>query len=191
VEMQTSIEAWRRRWKRIQRLGRRKRKDPHLLAFWKFIISLSLAIFAEFAIFFSLLGAGQLGLLDTRTIVSVVVPEVGIGVFLYYFLGERHRGRLDEIVNLMDACAKLSHLRVFAYKWWVFDLSYVENTITRQAYKASAFVDKLSNEGIIEQIVCKNEKEMRRILRESKTKLNEREPTLAELLNPNAKSNVQ
>jgi len=171
----------------MQRLGRRKRKDPHLVRLWKFIVSLSLAIFAEFAIFFSLLAAGQLGLLDVRTIVSVVVPEVGIGVFLYYFLGESRRGRLDELVNLMDAYAKFLHLKVFTYKWWIFDLYYVENTITRQAYKASAFIEKIADEGIIEPIICKNEKEMKRILRESKTRFNEREPSLSELSNPNTK----
>lgn len=112
---------------------------------------------------------------------------MGIGVFLYYFLGESRRGRLDELVNLMDAYAKFLHLKVFTYKWWIFDLYYVENTITRQAYKASAFIEKIADEGIIEPIICKNEKEMKRILRESKTRFNEREPSLSELSNPNTK----
>lgn len=182
---QMSIKAWRHRWRKIRRLMRRRR--THLIVLGRFLLYLGFAICVEFLIIAVLILAGLFGLLDVRTIVSVMVPEVGIGVFLYYFLGERRRGHLDEIVNLMDAYLRLTHLRVLTYKWWFFEFSYVENTVTKRAYKTSDFVDKLTGEGILEEIFCKDEKELRRRLQEDEIQLNERQPSLSELLNPNAK----
>jgi hypothetical protein len=184
--MQKAIVAWRRRSKKwVQQLRRRKRKHPRLMAFLKLVYVFILIGIAELLIFISLLFAGLLGLLDMRTIVSVAVTEVGIGILLYYMLGEHRRGRLDEIVNLMDACAKFSHLKVFTYQMMSFHYYYVVNTLTKQAYVAPTFIENIVDDGVFEVVTCKNQKEMKRKFREEKIKLNDYEPSLADLTNPN------
>jgi hypothetical protein len=184
--MRTPIEAWRRRWEKwMQQLRRRKRKHPHLMALLRFMSFVVLIVFVELLILLSFLIAGLSGLLDLRTIVSVMVPEVAITIVLYYLLGGHRRERLDETVNLMDACARFRHLRIYTYRIMSLHYYYVENTLTKQAYKASSVIESIVDEGIFEVVKCKDQREMKRKLRKNQTKLNDYEPLLTDLLNPN------
>jgi len=166
-------------------LTQRKR---HLTAAWQTLRSLVFAGIAEISVIFLIIILGQSGLLDIRTIVSVAVTEVGIGVFLYHILGESRRSHVDEVLNLMDATEKLSHLRVLTFavyprpfRYWFY---YVENTATKQAYIAPEYIEDMADRGVIAEIECKNEMEMKEILNKNKSTLNERMASLSELLKP-------
>jgi hypothetical protein len=186
--MQESVENWRRRWKKFQRAMRsRQWRYRHGAAVRRILLSAGLFILIEAILFLAVIIIGY-GLLDARTFVSVVTPEVGIAVILYYFLGQSRREHLSQIADTMDVYDKVSHLRLFTFSVWGEPLYYVENTATKQAYRASDFIGKIIDQNILEPVVCRSEREMRRILRKNGTKLNEREPSLAELFNKQAES---
>ena len=127
----------------------------------------------------------QSNLLDIKTIISVVIPEVGISLFIFYLLGQKRRNQLDEAINLMDAFDKFSHLTIYAFTVFHFPFSvifyYITNTHTMEAYIAPKYIDNLADQDVITKIFCKNEKEMKETLTKKKITLNERKPTLDEL----------
>lgn len=154
----------------------------YLEAFWKYVRPLLLAGFVEIGLFYLIVLAGQSGLLDLRTIVSVTVTEVGIGVFLYYFLGQGRRGREEEMVNLMDAAEKLSHLKVYTFSVLKASFYYVENTVTKEYYKAPRNIEDMADLGVITVIVCKNEQDMKATLAKNNSHKNEQEPSIVQLM---------
>src|SRR5271157_575119 len=179
--MQESVRAWRRRWKR--RIRSRKWSYRRFPALRNLLVSVAIVLFFDFGLFGLLIVVANYNLLDARTAVSVVLPEVGIAVVLYYLLGQGHRERLSEIADTMEVWAKVSHLKIYGFEEWGKTFYFVENPSTKQAYQASDFVQKVIDEGILKPIVCKDEKEMKRILRKNGTTLNERQPSLDELFN--------
>lgn len=166
---------------RIKRASSKVTKR-HLQAIWRFIRILGIAGIVEFGLLFLIILLGQSGLLDLRTIVSVTVTEVGIAVVLYYILGQGRRGQEEEMVNLVDAAEKLSHLRVYTFSVLRSDFYYVENTTTREYYVATNNIEQMSDLGVIITIPCKNEKEMLAILALNGSHRNEREPSIVELM---------
>jgi hypothetical protein len=156
-------------------------RSRRLEAVGRTIISIISAVIIVVIIGLIISGLGQSGLLDGKTIVSVFVTEVGIGVFLYVFLGEMRRSNEAEVVNLMEAAEKFSHLRVYSYAVIKYDFYYIENTITKQCYKAPEFVENIVDLGVVTVIKCKNEEEMKKHLEKNKVVLNDREPSFIEL----------
>jgi hypothetical protein len=187
AEMRASIKKWRHRAKTFLRVAQGKRKDRRITALQRILISIGLGVLVDLVLIFLIIVVGQYGLLDLRTIISVVLPEVGIGVFLYYFLGQGRRERLGEITDIMDIYTKVSHLKVYTFSVWGTSFYYVENTTTNQAYNASDFIMKVVNQGILQPIDCKNEREVKRIFKKKGTKLNKGEPSLADLANQSKK----
>lgn len=136
----------------------------YLHATWENFRAIALAGAIEIGLLALFFFLGQWGLLDIKTIVSVVFPEIGIGVFLYYFLGEKRRSRVEEVINLMDAAEKLRHLKVFTFSVLPGMLRvkyyFVENTTTKLAYEAPRFIEDMADRGIIPSIECTNKREM-------------------------------
>ena len=179
--MQESVKAWRRRWRKLQQVRSRKWRYRHIPAIRRIIFSVLVAILIDLSLLGLVVAIGLYRLLNAQTIVSVVLPEVGIAVILYYFLGQGRREHLGEIADTMDIYSKVSHLKVYTFLVWGAPFYYVENTITRQAYRASEFVEKVIDQNILQPIICRSEKEMKRILRSNGTKLNEDKPSLEQL----------
>ena len=102
--------------------------------------------FIEIAVIGLIILLANLGFLDAKNAISVVLPEVALAVVLYYLLGERRRGRLGEVINLMEAHKKLSHLKVYTcpvfHHPFRFIYYYVENPITRMAYRAPSYIEE-------------------------------------------------
>lgn len=156
-------------------------KSRRVEAIWRSVISAFAAVVIVGAIIAIISGLGQSGLLDWRTIVSVFLTEVAIGVFLYVFLGEMRRSREAEVVNLMEVAEKFSHLRVYVYTAMRNPFYYIENTLTRQCYKAPEIVEDIVDLGAVKVIKCKNEEEMKALLKENNSTINNKEPTFIEL----------
>jgi hypothetical protein len=156
-------------------------RSRHLQAVRRTIISVISAVIIVVIIWYILSGLGQSGLLDGKTIVSAFVTDVGIGVLLYVLLGEMRRSNEAEVVNLMAAAEKFSHLRVYMFAVIKYDFYYIENTITKQCYKSPEFVENIVDLGVVTVIKCKNEEEMKKHLEENKVMLNDREPSFIEL----------
>ena len=97
---------------------------------------------APIIIVWGLVALGYWGLLEPQTIVSVVIPELAIAVFLYYFLGERRRGNVDELLNLTEASEKFSHLNIHMVKAirCAVSYSYVENKLTKKVYRVPSYL---------------------------------------------------
>ncbi len=163
-----------------------RRTKRYLEALWLNIRSTFFAAVAIFGAAGILWVLGLEGLLDARTIISVVVPEVGIGVFLYYFLGEHRRGRVDEVINLMNATKEFAHLNVYVFSVlhspFDWEFYFVENTTTKQCYEAPQYIESMAEQEIIIPKKCKNEAEMTEYLNENGTHLNDRKPSPSELL---------
>jgi hypothetical protein len=160
------------------------RKHSYLEAIWSSFKKYFVLIACEIGIL--VLGAFllQWGLLDVRTLVSVVISEVGIAVVLYYILGGHRREHEAEIVNLAEEAETFSHLKGYYFPVFPFPFSYwyyyVENTETNQYYRAPDYVERMIDRGVIKGKECKNEKEMRDLL--AKCQPNEREAELLELI---------
>jgi len=126
-----------------------------------------------------------LGHIGCKNAISVVMTEVGIGVFLYYILGERRRSHEEEIVNLMDAVEKFAHLEAYSFSVFPHPFEYtfyfIENTTTKQCYKAPKYLEEMIDRGVIKTRKCKSEKEMKSVIVANKSKLNDREPSFIEL----------
>ena len=170
--------------KRFQR--KTPRRQRHIKAIQRILIAIGLGFTFDIVLFL-ILYIGQFGLLDSRTIISVVVPEVAIGILLYYLLGQSHRERLGEIVDMMDIYTKVSHLNIFRFWEWGAPFYYVENTVTKQAFRASDFIEKIIDQDILKPIDCKSMREVKQILRKNRSQFNEREPSLAELFDKSEK----
>jgi len=144
--------------------------------------SILFAVIVVGAFFLLILLLGQSGLLDLTTIVSVAVTEVGIGFVLYHFLGQGRRGREEEMINLMDTVEKLAHLKVYTFSVLKTLFYYVENTTTKEYFKAPDLIESMVDLGVITVIACENEKDMRAKLQENGSHPNEQEPTMIELM---------
>jgi hypothetical protein len=158
----------------------------HLEALGKFYRAI-LVFLAELFFILVFLWLGQSGLLDARTIVSVVVPEVAIAVILYYFLGQGRRGQEEEMSNLLEVAEKLSHLKVYTFKLLGAEFYYVENTATKEYYKAPKQIEQMVELGVVATTECKNEEEMLSILEKNNSHGNEQEPTVLQLMDTKKK----
>jgi hypothetical protein len=161
--------------------GNRRRLEALWLNF-KFFGSIAIG---ELVIIFLVIYLLSSGLLDVKTLVSVVLGEVSITLVLYYLLGERRRGKAEEFANILDSVEKTSHLKGYYFSVaaplpvWFY---YVENSATGQYYKAPNYVVDMIDRGIIDEFECKNEKELREILAKNKSNPNEREANPRDLL---------
>jgi hypothetical protein len=110
----------------------------------------------------------DIGILEIKTVISVFLTDVGIAVLLYYLLGEHRRGNEEEIVTLADAFEKFGHLKGYSFPVFHRPLRYyfyyVENTVTNKYFRAPQYVEALIGNGVLEEVECKSEKEMREIL---------------------------
>lgn len=160
-------------------------KNRKLEAFWKSSRRLIFLAFTEIVILYLIGQLASWGILDVKTAISVVMTEVGIGVFLYYILGERRRSHEEEIVNLMDAVEKFAHLEAYSFSVFPHPFEYtfyfIENTTTKQCYKAPKYLEEMIDRGVIKTRKCKSEKEMKSVIVANKSKLNDREPSFIEL----------
>jgi hypothetical protein len=80
---------------------------------------------------------GYWGLLEPQTIVLVVIPEVAIAIIFYYFLGERRRNKMEELLDLSEASEKFSHLDIIMVEVIRSAVSYgyVENKLIKKCTK--------------------------------------------------------
>lgn len=166
----------------ILRVLKKKVTRRHLEAIWQTFWAILVAGVVVIGIILALVWLGQAGLLDYTTIVSVAVVEVGIGVFLYYFLGHSRRGSIEEMVNLLDVAEKISHLQVYKFSLLKTDFYYVENTETKEYYKAPNYIERMVDLNIIVPVSCKNEEEMKARLLKNGSHENPQEPTILQLL---------
>jgi hypothetical protein len=143
---------------------------------------LFLVTFGTIAFFYLGMWLGGAGLLDVKTIVSVTVTEVGIAIIFYYLLGQSRRSREEEMVNLVDDAEKLSHLKVYTFRDFGAIFYYVENTTTKEYYKAPKNIQNMSDLGVITTIECKSEQEMKDILEKDNSHRNEKEPKITQLM---------
>jgi len=133
-------------------------------------------------LFLLLIALGYSGLLDLRTIVSVTVSDMAIAVVLYYLLGQDRRGIEEEMVNLVDAAEKFSYLKVYTFKVLGVIFYYVENTTTNECYKAPRKIEKMADLGVITKTNCKSEDDMKAILQKNNSRINEKEPSIIQLM---------
>ena len=101
---------------------------------------------------------GYAGFLDLTTIVSVGVTELGISFLLYYVLGHGHPSREEKVVNQIDAAQKLSHLNVYTFSVLNTKQYYVENTTTKEYYKAPDFIADMTEGGVMTEILVRMKK---------------------------------
>jgi hypothetical protein len=85
------------------------------------------------------------------------------------------------MVNLMDAVEKFSHLKVYKFSVLRTDFYYVENTTTKEYFKATERIESMVDLGVITVIACKNEEDMRAKLEKNGSHPNEQEPTMVQL----------
>lgn len=160
-------------------------KNRRLEALWQNFKMVGSIVIGELAILLLVAYLLSSGLLDVKTLISVVLGEVSITLILYYLLGERRRGKTEEFANILDSVEKTSHLRGYSFSVaaplhvWFY---YVENLATKQYYRAPNYVVDMIDRGIIEEVECKNEKEMREVLAKNKSNQNEREANPRDLL---------
>ena len=139
----------------------------------------------EVTIFIVLVVFDSLKLLDYSLIVSLVVVEVPIGLFLWFVLGERRRSKIQEVSYLVELAQKFKYLKIhrfgafpslFRTQWY-----YVENLQQKLAYGCPRYIIQLGEWGAISVVKHKNEGEMNKHFRDNGVKNEEREPTMAEL----------
>jgi hypothetical protein len=157
------------------------RQHRYLQAIGKTVSPFLFGVIVGIALILLIALLGQAGLLDLTTILSVAVTEVGLSLFLYYFLGQNRRGDEEEMVNLMDAVEKFSHLKVYKFSVLRTDFYYVENTTTKEYFKATERIESMVDLGVITVIACKNEEDMRAKLEKNGSHPNEQEPTMVQL----------
>lgn len=112
----------------------------------------------------------------------MVVPEVGIGVFLYFLLGEYRRTHVEEVINILDACEKFRHLEVYRFTDLAVIYSTVVNKDTKIAYPAPDNISDLADRGIIRRVSFKNEEELNTELQKKGFVSQNRLPLFIELL---------
>ena len=158
-------------------------KSTHLKAVLGGFRSIVLIAAIEVGIIILLVALGNSGLLDITTIISVVVPEIGIGIFLFYLLGESRRSRVDEVINLIEASEKFSHLKVHTFSIFPRPFSYtfyfLENKSVNQYFEAPDYIVDMVKRRLIVVKAYKNEAEMRKSL--GSVFQNDRKPCPTEL----------
>ncbi len=162
-----------------------------LNAKWHTILFFAIVTSVEIVIILALYALGSWGLLDSKTIVSVmvsaVIPNIAVTSLMYYFLGEHRRNRINELLDLMEATQKLAHLTVIVCppptEHLVTPVSiWVENKKTQKVYRASKqIVGAAMNSGVIQVIGIDNEVKMKEIMKSKGFTIIERKLTLLEL----------
>jgi len=118
--------------------------------------------------------------------VSVVVPELAIAVLLYFLLGGRRRGRLDELLSRVEASQKFGHLKVYKTNSYgkLEYYYYIENTNTKKVYRSPDFFQEAINNNLISIIdeTFDNETKLEAFFKEKQLSLIDRDATITELL---------
>ncbi len=151
----------------------------------KIVLRMLLIVFVvEFAILIGLVGFSSLNLLDWPLIVSLVVVEVPIGVFLWYILGERRHSKIQEVTDRIETAKKFKHLRIHNFSGFHglgLNWYYIENLSTKRAYDCPPDMSLLGKWGVINMVKHKNEEETNEYFRNSGVIYEERDPTDGEL----------
>lgn len=103
------------------------------------------------------------------------------------FLGQPHHGPEKGMLNLLKVAEKLSHLKVYTFKLLGAKFYYIENTATKEYYKAPKQIEQIIELGVVATVECKNEEEMRSILKENNSHGNEQESTILQLMDTKKK----
>jgi hypothetical protein len=99
----------------------------------------------------------ELGLVDTQLIVSLVIVEVPLAIFMYYILGEHRRSvtqRMHDAIAKAQAISDFKHLIVvFADDWKLYDYPrlryYVVNLATKFAFYVPDYIHDLVEAKVI------------------------------------------
>ncbi len=152
-------EPWEERWERkIRRFGRKlKRRLPKgtthqlknlLSGMLVFLLMVMIAILAYDAWWYRIL--------DTTTILSIVVADIPVGFVLWAVTQRRESvsRRLLDAVELTEAPAKFKHLEIHRSDWWddadyPEEEYYIVNWNTKKAYWVRQHIEDLVQEGII------------------------------------------
>jgi hypothetical protein len=155
----------------------------------KFALVMGRAIVYVLMIEVALLGVLYLTIynaLDWKLIISLVVAEVPIGVFLSVLLGER-RSRWYRRIELFDAMGRFSHLRMhYSQSWLNADypelLYFVVNDRSGRAYRVQEGLHDLALDGIIRrQPKYQDQRELERFFAVNGIQVLDRTATLEEL----------
>jgi len=178
---ETSTRSLRKRLSRYYRKMRRiKITRRHGEALAKNYLGVLLFL-GELSVVLLMLFLLTSNILDLKTVLSVLVPDLFIAIFLYYLLGQGRRGQEEEISNLFDVAEKCAHLVVYKFRLLEADFYFVENTTTQEYYKAPKHIAQMADLGAIRLVECqKGEKEMRAKLQNSHG--NEAEATIIQLM---------
>lgn len=126
------------------------------------------------------------GWIDPTTVVSVVVPELAIAALLYFLLGNRRRGRLDELLSRVEASQKFGHLKVYKTNSYgkLEYYYYVENINTKKVYRSPDFLQEAVDSNLISVIgeTFDNETKLEAFFKEKQLSLIDRDATITELL---------
>jgi len=155
-------------------------------------IELALLMVISYAILLAGLYLIDFRLLDYQLIVSLVVAEVPIGVFLSYILGERRhsdRAKMQEAVSMAHALMEFGHLKVYRVliigSWENYDYPalkyYVINALTNNAFRAPDFVHELAETKVIRETTFKTTEDLDKKMSEESITLHDHEPDLQEL----------
>jgi hypothetical protein len=131
----------------------------------------------------SLVALAYWGLLEPRTIISTVVPELAIALFLYFIFDHR-RNKVEELLSLMDVSEKFSHLNIYMVKviHSAISYGYVENTLTKKVFRLPDFLGGAIESGVI-PIVAEfaNMDEFVELVKQKGLTLIDRKPSFSEL----------
>ena len=114
---------------------------------------------------------------------SLWVAEVPIGVFFYYFLGERRHSMLQEAKDRLQVAKQTSHIKIHTTGRYLREnYSCIENTKTKQAYDdyPDYFWD-LGKSGVISVVSHRSKAEIMKYFKDNGIVFEDREGTLAEL----------
>jgi hypothetical protein len=141
-----------------------------------------LLFLAELSVVLLMIVLATSKILELTTVVSVLVPDLAIAIFLYYLLGQGRRGQEEEMSYLFDIAEKLAHLVVYKFTLLGADFYYVENTTTKEYYKAPKGIEQMADLGVLAVVECKNEEELRAKLEKNNSHGNEQEPAIIQLM---------
>lgn len=141
-----------------------------------------LLVLASFFLGSALFALAYSGLLDSPTVVSLVVAELAVAIILYYLLGERHRDNVDELLNLNEASDKFSHLDFYIVKATsTISYVYVENKITKKVYRMPKYLGGAWKSGVIPTIAEVNIGEFEKLIKKKGFDLIDRQPSFNEI----------
>ena len=137
------------------------------------------------AVLISLLLSFTYNLLDFQLIVSLVVVEVPIGVFLSILLGEK-QNRSVEVVTRLNMMAQFQHLYVYRVSDWNDAdypelIYYVINKKTKQAYYVNDDIRRLVKSGIIGGKKFETKEELLTFFKDNQIELKERYPEIEDI----------